>query len=109
MPNQNDYFNSLLPTHEVGSMRKLNATILALQGRTIPKIHLEEIRYWWSKLNLDDPEEFISLLLNRPDEKSVDFQHWQLNILKSRLMFNIRFLEDIGLDFVYTKRLTRRL
>ncbi|MHA1207425.1 MAG: hypothetical protein ACTSSO_07650, partial [Candidatus Hodarchaeales archaeon] len=108
MASTNDYFNRLLPTHEVGSMRKLNATILALQGRKIPKNHLDEVQYWWSKLNLGDPEEFISLLVNRPDEKSVDFQHWQLEILKSRLRFNIRFLESTGLDFVYTGEAWRR-
>jgi methionine synthase II (cobalamin-independent) len=108
MSSQNDYFNRLLPTHEVGSMRKLNATILALQGRKIPKNHLDEVHYWWSKLKLGDSEEFISLLLNRPDEKSVDFQHWQIEVLKSRLIFNIRFLENTGLDFVYTGEAWRR-
>ncbi|MHA2319847.1 MAG: hypothetical protein ACXAC6_19090 [Candidatus Hodarchaeales archaeon] len=108
MTSHNDYFNNLLPTHEVGSMRKLNATILALQGREILKNHLDEVQFWWSKLNLGDPEEFISLLLNRPDEKSVDFQNWQLEILKARLKFNIRFLENTGLDFVYTGEAWRR-
>lgn len=104
---QHDSYNFLLPTHEVGSMRKLNATILALQGRTIPSEHLEEIRFWWPKLELGDPEESVSLLLNRPSNGH-DLEDWQIEVLKLRLRFNIRFLESTGLDYVYSGEAWRR-
>ncbi|MFX0125882.1 MAG: hypothetical protein ACFFAE_19835 [Candidatus Hodarchaeota archaeon] len=105
---QHDAFNLLLPTHEIGSMRKLNATILALQGREIPPPHLEEIRLWWPKLNLGNPEEAISLLLNRPSNGTQDLQEWELEVLKLRLRFNVRFLESTGLDFVFSGEAWRR-
>ncbi|UCG02594.1 MAG: hypothetical protein JSW11_01110 [Candidatus Heimdallarchaeota archaeon] len=106
--NQHDPFDLLLSTHEVGSMRKLNATILALQGRKIPTPHLEEIRLWWPKLELGDPEEAISLLLKRPDSGGKDLQDWELDVLKLRLRFNLRFLESTDLDFVYSGEAWRR-
>ncbi len=105
---QNDPFNLLLPTHEIGSMRKLNATILALQGRKIPPKHLEEIKYWWPKLDLGDPEETISLLLNRPVSNPKDIDEWQMEVLKLRLRFNVRFLESTGLDHVFSGEAWRR-
>lgn len=105
---QHDLFNLLLPTHEVGSMRKLNATILALQGRKIPASHLEEIHHWWPKLELGDPEEALSLLLNRPDSGTKDLEDWELEVLRLRLRFNVRFLESTGLDYVYSGEAWRR-
>ncbi|MHA2227431.1 MAG: hypothetical protein ACXAC8_19600 [Candidatus Hodarchaeales archaeon] len=105
---KNDPFNQLLPTHEVGSMRKLNASVLALQGRKIPPEHLEEVRYWWPKLEIGDPEEYISLLLKRPSENKTDIKEWELEVLKQRLIFNVRFLEDTGLDFVFSGEAWRR-
>ncbi len=105
---QHDPFNLLLSTHEIGSMRKLNASILALQGRKIPAEHLEEIRYWWPKLELGDPEEVISFLLNRPVSNSNDLEEWQFEVLKLRLRFNVRFLENTDLDFVFSGEAWRR-
>ncbi|MFX0206745.1 MAG: hypothetical protein ACFFDT_12230 [Candidatus Hodarchaeota archaeon] len=105
---QHDSFNLLLPTHEIGSMRKLNATILALQGREIPEAHLEEVRFWWSKLELGDPEDTISLLLSRPSNGGNDLQNWEMDVLKLRLRFNLRFLESTGLDFVFSGEAWRR-
>ncbi|MFX1282141.1 MAG: hypothetical protein ACFFB5_00740 [Promethearchaeota archaeon] len=106
--NQEDPFNLLLPTHEIGSMRKLNATILALQGREIPQEHLDEINYWWPKLDLGDPEEAISILLNKPVSNAKDIGEWQMEILKLRLRFNVRFLESTGLDHVFSGEAWRR-
>ncbi|MFW9856174.1 MAG: hypothetical protein ACFFFG_14075 [Candidatus Thorarchaeota archaeon] len=103
----NNTFNTLLPTHEVGSMRKLNATIIALQGRKIPTEHIDEIGYWWPRLNLGDPEEAISLLQNRPGTKD-DLPDWELEVLKLRLRFNVRFLESTGLDYIFTGEAWRR-
>ncbi|MFX0150464.1 MAG: hypothetical protein ACFFAJ_06765 [Candidatus Hodarchaeota archaeon] len=107
MTDEQDPFNKLLPTHEVGSMRKLNATIIALQGRKIPPDHLDEIRFWWHRLGLGDPEEAISLLLNRPTSNQ-DIEDWQLEVLKLRLKFNVRFLESTKLDFIFTGEAWRR-
>ncbi|MFX1421938.1 MAG: hypothetical protein ACFFB2_06415 [Promethearchaeota archaeon] len=101
-------FNLLLPTHEIGSMRKLNATILALQGRPIPPEHLEEINYWWPKLELGDPDEAITLLTNKPSSTTSDLEEWQLEVLKLRLQFNVRFLESTGLDFIFSGEAWRR-
>ncbi len=108
MADQHDKFNLLLPTHEIGSMRKLNATILALQGRQIPSEHLEEIRYWWPKLELGDPEEAISLLMKRPVSNTSDIEEWQLEVLKLRLRFNVRLLKSTGLDFIFSGEAWRR-
>ncbi|MHA2096367.1 MAG: hypothetical protein ACW98F_17230 [Candidatus Hodarchaeales archaeon] len=104
----NDPFNRLLPTHEIGSMRKLNASILALQGREIPSAHLDEVRYWWEKLDLGESQESISLLMNRPQTNGIDLQQWELDVLKLRLRFNVRFLESTGLDIVFTGEAWRR-
>lgn len=100
-------YDTLLPTHEVGSMRKLNASIFALQGRPIPSEHLDEIKYWWPQLGLGEPEEAISLFQNRPGTKA-DLADWELEVLKLRLRFNIRFLESTGLDFIFTGEAWRR-
>lgn len=104
---QNESFSLLLPTHEVGSMRKLNATVLALQGRDIPSAHLKEIYYWWPRLELGDPNESILLLQNRPTSNT-DLHEWQMEVLKLRLRFNVRFLESTGLDFVFSGEAWRR-
>ncbi|MFX0116706.1 MAG: hypothetical protein ACFFB3_19315 [Candidatus Hodarchaeota archaeon] len=102
-------FERLFPTHEVGSMRKLNATILALQRKRIPTIHLEEVRYWWEQLGITDlnVEKFIQLLRDPPSAE-VELPEWERQILQGRLLFNIRLLESTGLDFVYTGEAFRR-
>ncbi|MFW9777482.1 MAG: hypothetical protein ACFFE8_01430 [Candidatus Heimdallarchaeota archaeon] len=104
---KHDRFDTLIPTHEVGSMRKLNATIFALQGRDIPTEHIEELQYWWPLLNLGDPDEAISLLQGRPSSKD-DLPEWELEVLKLRLRFNVRFLENTGLDYIFTGEAWRR-
>ena len=96
--NSNDPFNNLFPTHEVGSMRKINATILAFQNRTLTPDSIEEVKYWWSKLDLGDSEVFLDLLQTPED---LHTNEWVQQILLERLHFNIRFLESTGLDFVY--------
>jgi methionine synthase II (cobalamin-independent) len=88
-------------------MRKLNATIFALQRRKIPSEHLDEVRYWWDRLEMGNPEEVISLLQNRP-KNDQNVNDWQLEILKLRLRFNLRFLESTGLDFIFTGEAWRR-
>jgi 5-methyltetrahydropteroyltriglutamate--homocysteine methyltransferase len=57
---------------------------------------------------LGDPEEAISLLLNRPTNNDKDIEDWQLEVLKLRLRFNIRFLESTKLDFIFTGEAWRR-
>lgn len=100
-----DPYYSLFPTHEVGSMRKINATVLALQNRELTPDSIEEVKYWWPKLNLGDPEVFLELLQIPGQEHSED---WVQQVLLERLHFNIRFLESTGLDFVYTGEALRR-
>lgn len=101
-------FETLLPTHEVGSMRKLNASVFALQGRAIPAKHLDELRYWWPRLDLGDPDEAIKLLQNQPTGTKTELAEWELEVLKLRLRFNIRFLESTRLDFIFTGEAWRR-
>ena len=103
--NNHDPYNSLFPTHEVGSMRKINATILALQNRELTPDSIEEVKYWWPKLDLGDPEVFLQLL-QTPEEQHLE--EWVQQVLLERLHFNIRFLESTGLDFVYTGEALRR-
>ncbi|MHA2500312.1 MAG: hypothetical protein ACXAEL_12155 [Candidatus Hodarchaeales archaeon] len=102
-------FDRLFPTHEVGSIRKLNATILALQRKPIARVHLDEIHYWWDRLgvNKPGPDEFIHLLTHPPSSEA-EISEWETKILLGRLLFNIRLLESTGLDFVYTGEAFRR-
>ncbi|MHA2362881.1 MAG: hypothetical protein ACXAC7_02915 [Candidatus Hodarchaeales archaeon] len=103
--NNHTLYNSLFPTHEVGSMRKLNATVLALQNRKLTTNSVEEVEYWWSKLKLGDHKDFIQFL-QLPVEKRPE--NWEQQVLVKRLEFNLRFLESTGLDFVYTGEALRR-
>ena len=103
--NNHDPYNSLFPTHEVGSMRKINATILALQNRVLTPESIEEVKYWWPKLDLGDAEVFLQLLQTPEEQHSED---WVQQVLLERLHFNIRFLESTGLDFVYSGEALRR-
>lgn len=102
-------FDRLFPTHEVGSMRKLNATILALQRKPIARVHLDEIHYWWDHLGVKKPgaDEFIHLLTHLPSS-AAEIPEWETRILRGRLLFNIRLLESTGLDFIYTGEAFRR-
>ena len=99
--NPHQSFNRLLATHDIGSIRKLNSTVLALQGRDITEHAIEETKEWWERLNLGDSENFIKLILNRPFDTDKVLE-WSEKVLEGRLRFNIRFLEQTGLDFVYT-------
>ena len=101
-------YNSLFPTHEVGSIRKLNATVLALQRRPLTDASKKEVDYWWPRLGLGDPKTLYNLLDQRPKEGTPAFNDWEHRVLTERLRFNIKFLESTGLDFVYTGEALRR-
>ncbi len=102
-------FYRLFPTHEIGSIRKLNATVLALQKKSIHQKYIEEIYYWWNRLKITDPniESFIQKLKENLSYNEEN-KKWEKEILHSRLIFNIRFLESTGLDFIYTGEAFRR-
>ena len=90
-------------------MRKLNATVLALQRKPIDPVHLEEIRGWWTQLGLTNPNatEFIHLLTHPPSSEK-ERPNWELSIMRGQLLFNVSLLESTELDFVYTGEAFRR-
>ena len=104
-----DGFDFPFPCHEIGSIRKLNATVLALQGKPLTDKSKAEVNYWWPQLGLGDPKDFFALVAQRPSNpNSKEYGVWEHNILVERLRFNIKFLESTGLDFVYTGEALRR-
>jgi len=83
----------LFPTQEIGSLAKPAWLIKGLRGLPLLEEDLRELDMWAKKLGIQWYEEIKQLLIKRSitEKKLRDFA----------ALFNIKFFEKAGLDFVY--------
>lgn len=83
----------LFPTQEIGSLAKPSWLLKGLRGQPLSEKDIRELDTWAKKLDIQGYEEIKQLLLKKTisEKKLRDFA----------ALFNIKFFEKAGLDFVY--------
>ncbi|MGQ9781138.1 MAG: hypothetical protein ACUVQ8_02630 [Nitrososphaeria archaeon] len=91
----------MFPTQEMGSIPKPRWYVKAYRGLPLTDEDFHEVRYWGSRLGIEDHDRLVRLLRETDSSRKRD------KVRRWAVIYAIRFLESTGLDRVYTGEVLR--